>query len=109
MRHPEAPITTPTPGFSRSLTWQLGATPPATRAMTLALTNVAALAINTRLAKLPNGRITIKSDSPMTVTFEHLAPGSLILAAGRRVTLTSRSGIASVRLGPGTHVLTLLR
>lgn len=109
VRHPEAPVITPTPGFSRSLTWQVGATPPATRAMTLALTNVAALAINTRLAKLPAGRITIKSDGPVTVTFEHLPPGTLILTGGRRLARTSRSGTASVRLGPGAHVLIIRR
>jgi len=90
VRRSLTPVSSPTPGFVRSLAWKLGAA-PATRPLAgLELVNVAAVTIDTAAARLRRATITIKTDGPTTVTFEHLA--------GRR-------GTARVRLGEGTHVL----
>jgi hypothetical protein len=101
-------VTTPTPGATEGLSWVLGATPPATTVMTLDLANVAALQVNTALARLPVGTIDMKSDDATTLGFEALPAGTGVLVDGAAAASASMAGAASVALTTGTHTIALV-
>jgi hypothetical protein len=85
-------------------TWQTGATPPAAQTLSLDLTNVRALTVDTMAARLPHGTATITDDGATTLTLTGLTPGTVV-HDGAAATVAS-GGIATVTLASGTDVLT---
>jgi hypothetical protein len=72
----------PTPAVVQQLTWTLGASPVATNALDLKLTNVSAFTIDTAGAGLvPGATVAVDSDGPVTVTF-HSATGDVVRTVG---------------------------
>jgi pimeloyl-ACP methyl ester carboxylesterase len=108
LRSPLGPVSSPTPGFARSLSWQLGAAPPARATASLLLQNVATVAINASQARLRRGTITVKTDGPTRLTFERLPAGTAISEGSRRLGRAPRRGNVGVLLGAGTHTLALI-
>jgi dienelactone hydrolase len=108
VRHGLTPVSSPTPGFSQSLSWRLGATPAAKPMASLSLDSVAGVAINTKLARLRGGTITVKSDGATMLTLEYLPTGTTITEGGRTLERARRRGDVRVRLSEGAHVLRIL-
>ena len=104
-----SPVTQPLPGTEWGLTWKLGARPKARRRMTLRLTDVSALSLDARAARLRIGTITIHADGRTSFRITGLARGTLVLERRRVVARAGRSGIVSVRLRAGRTVLVLAR
>jgi pimeloyl-ACP methyl ester carboxylesterase len=102
-------VTQPIPGSETGLSWQLGSRPAAHRRMSLRLTDVSALTLDARSARLETGTITVLSDDRTRFTIARLAPGTLVLEHHRVVARAGRSGIAVVNLRTGTTVLVLAR
>ena len=80
--------------------WTPGPTPPSADALTLNLTNVRTLSVNTYSARLPEGTATITSDGPGLLTLTHLRAGTIISGVGAPVPAVN--GKASVSLPKGT-------
>ena len=59
LEHHTSAVNGPTPGVADSLTWTPGATPKAAKTLTLSLTDVAALAVETKAAKLKCATVTV--------------------------------------------------
>jgi hypothetical protein len=102
-------VTQPLPGTESGLRWLLGKRAKARKAMTLGLTDVAALSIDAAAAKLPTGTITVRTDRSARITITHLARGTQVLEHGRRVATAGRTGTAAVTVPSGRTVLTLVR
>ena len=96
-------------GTSTSLSWKLGTRSAAASRMTLALTDVAALTVDTAAARLRTGTITVRTDGPTRLTMAHLRRGTRVLVARRRVATAGRDGRATVSLGSGVSVVKLMR
>jgi pimeloyl-ACP methyl ester carboxylesterase len=109
VRHVLAPISSPTPGLARSLSWRLGATAAMKPSISLMLQNVGTASINTTLARLRSGKVTVRTDGQTVLGFESLAPGIVITENGHTVARASRRQLTSVRLSAGTTVLVLHR
>lgn len=103
------PTAQPLPGTNSGLSWQLGSRPAPRAQMSLNLTDVSGLSIDAVAAKLPTGTITAVTDGTTHLTVEHLESGTEVLEHARRVTTAGADGVASVNLGPGSTVLTLVR
>lgn len=99
--------TQPLPGTNSGLAWKLGGRPAAHRAMTLGLTNVAGLTVDTAGAKLPTGTATVTTDGSTRLTLAHLPAGTQVLEGSRRVATAGSNGAASVSLASGSTTLTL--
>jgi pimeloyl-ACP methyl ester carboxylesterase len=99
--------TQPLPGTNSGLEWKLGARPAAHREMTLSLTNVAALTVDTAAAKLPTGTITVTADGTARLTLAHLPAGTQVLEGSRHIATAGSNGAASVTLPGGTTALAL--
>ncbi|HEX4012245.1 MAG TPA: prolyl oligopeptidase family serine peptidase [Solirubrobacteraceae bacterium] len=100
-------VTQPLPGTNTGLSWTLGARPAATHTMTLTLTDVAGLTIDTAAAKLSTGTITVTTDGPNQLGLANLPAGTPVLVAGRQVTTAGSDGAAAVSLTAGTTAVTL--
>jgi predicted esterase len=95
----------PTPAVTDSLTWSAGARPKARRAVTLDLTNVAALTLETARTKLKCGAVTVTTDGASTLTLLQLQPESAVTENGTAVAQASGAGNATVSLASGTSTL----
>ena len=95
----------PTPAVTDSLTWTAGARPRARQAITLKLTNVAAISLETARTKLKCGSLTATSDGASTLTLLQLRPESTVTENGEPLESASPSGVASVGLTTGTSTL----
>ena len=102
-------VTQPLPGTESGLRWNLGPRPAAHKRMSLSLTDVSALTLDARTAKLLTGTITIHSDGVTRFTIVRLARGTEVLEHRRVVARADASGMAVVRLRSGKAVLRLVR
>ena len=100
-------VTQPLPGTNTGLTWTLGPRPAATQTMTLALTDVAGLTVDTAAAKLASGTVTVTTDGATRLGLANLPAGTPVLVAGRQVTTAAGDGSAAVNLVAGTTSVTL--
>jgi hypothetical protein len=100
-------VTTTIPGITRGLTWTLGPRPAAQARMTLKLTNVAALSIDTAEAKLPAGTIAVETDGDTSVSLSRLKAGTRITLGGRVIATAKARRATNIRLSKGTLELTL--
>jgi len=97
---PDAPPMQVTTG-----SWTPGLTPAAKPTLSLTLTNVARLTIDTATARLPRGTATVTTDGPTLLTLAHLAPGTLV-RCGARTVRVGAAGSAMQRLDAGTSTVT---
>jgi Putative esterase len=95
----------PTPAVTDSFTWSADSVPRAHQTLTLTLTNVAALAVETARAKLKCATITVSSDGSTALTLLELRPEGAVTENGTTIASASPRGSASVPLSPGTTVL----
>jgi dienelactone hydrolase len=102
-------VTQPLPGTNTSLSWKLGGRPAAAPRMTLGLTDVARLTLDSAAARLGTGRITVRTDGPTRLTITHLRRGTRVTVNGRRAATAGRGGRAAVALGAGTSVVKLTK
>ncbi len=102
LEHHTAVVNGPTPAVADSLTWTPGATPKPTKALTLSLTDVATLAVDTKAAKLKCATVTATSDGPASLTLLGLRAGATVTEAGG--TVASTGGSATVPLAAGKNV-----
>jgi hypothetical protein len=102
-------VTQPLPGTESGLSWQLGAPAPTRRRMSLKLTDVSALTVDARQARLPLGTVTVASDGATRLTVAELARGTELLEHGRRLATAGRRGVVSASLPAGSTVLVLVR
>jgi hypothetical protein len=77
--------------------------------MTLGLTDVARLTIESAAARLRTGRITVRTDGPTRLSIAHLRRGTRVTVNGRRAATAGRARRATVRLGSGVWVVKLMR
>jgi hypothetical protein len=78
----------------------LGAAPASVRALSLALTNVAALTIDARASKLARGSATVTTDGRTRIVLIRLKRGTRVHGPKRTVRV-NRSGSATILLGAG--------
>ncbi len=102
LEHHTSAVNGPTPGVADSLTWTPGATPKAAKTLTLSLTDVAALAVETKAAKLKCATVTATSDGPASLTLLGLRAGTTVSESGG--TIASEGGSATVPLAAGKNV-----
>ncbi|HLY50412.1 MAG TPA: prolyl oligopeptidase family serine peptidase [Solirubrobacteraceae bacterium] len=102
-------VTQPIPGTETRLTWQLGRRPTAHKRMTLDLTDVSGLTLDSLAANLRLGTITLHSDGASQFRIVNLQNGTEVLEHGRVVARAGRGGTVSVGLRSGTTVLKLVR
>ncbi len=102
-------VTQPLPGTNTSLSWKLGARATRASRMTLALTDVSRLTVDSAAARLRTGTITVRTDGPTRLRIAHLRRGTRVAVNGRRVTTARRGGSAAVTLGSGRSVIKLTR
>jgi hypothetical protein len=102
-------VTQPIPGTETGLAWKLGSRPAAHRRMTLTLSDVSALTLDARAAKLRLGTITLHSDGSSHFTIIRLQRGTEVLERGRVVARAGARGTATVTVRSGTAVLRLVR
>jgi dienelactone hydrolase len=102
-------VTQPIPGTETGLAWKLGSRPAAHRRMTLTLSDVSALTLDARAAKLRLGTITLHSDGSSHFTIICLQRGTEVLERGRVVARAGARGTATVTVRSGTTVLRLVR
>jgi dienelactone hydrolase len=100
-------VTQPLPGTETALRWKLGSTPAATDTMSLALTDVAGLTVNTAAAKLPAGTITVTSDGSTRIGFSGLPNGTTVTVNGHRVDTAGASGTAAATVAKGRSTIVL--
>jgi hypothetical protein len=98
---PDAPPIQVTTG-----SWTPGATPHPSPKMTLALTNVATVAIDTRQAKLTCGTITVTSNGPASLSLGQLRSHTTVTKNGQVVD-SNITGTAHISLSDGTSTLHL--
>jgi predicted esterase len=97
----------PTPAVTDSLTWAPGARAKARQAVTLNLTNVAALTLETLATKLKCGAVTVTTDGASTLTLEQLQPEGAVTENGSPAATASPGGDATVSLASGTSTVQL--
>ncbi len=102
LEHHTSAVNGPTPAVADSLTWTPGATPKAAKTLTLSLTDVAALAVETKAAKLKCATVTATSDGPASLTLLGLRGGATVSESGG--TIASEGGSATVPLASGKNV-----
>ena len=102
--HHTAAVDGPTPAIADSLTWSPGPTPKSSRTLTLALSDVATLAVDTKAAKLKCATVTASSDGPATLTLLGLRAGASVTENGATLASASSSGSAAVPLPAGRTV-----
>jgi pimeloyl-ACP methyl ester carboxylesterase len=102
-------VTQPLPGTETGLSWKLGSSPRAHRRMTLVLSDVSALTLGARAARLETGTITVTSDGRTRFVIAHLRRGTEVLEHHRVVARAGRAGVAVVSPRKGTTVLVLAR
>jgi predicted esterase len=95
----------PTPAVTDSLTWSAGALSKASQTLTLNLTDVAAVAVETVRAKLKCATITVTTDGATALTLLQLRPESVVTEGATTLTTVPASGAASVDLSAGTTTL----
>jgi hypothetical protein len=105
VEHHTAVVNGPTPAVADSLTWTPGLAPPTRQALTLNLTDVAALAVNAVSAKLKCATVTANTDGPTALTLLQLLPKSTVTENGTTVATVPASGSATVNLATGTSAL----
>lgn len=86
-------------------TWTPGASPAAARTLTLTLTNLSTVTVDTASARLPAGTATIITDGPTRLTLANLQPGTLVKGPAGSLR-AGRDGSAVVALPQGTARLT---
>jgi hypothetical protein len=84
--------------------WTLGARPAAARRLTLTLTNVRALTVDTEAARLPGGTAQVTTDGPTTLRLTGLARGTRV-AGPRGGAIAGRDGTVTVELAQGATVV----
>ena len=101
VEHHTSAVDGPTPAIADSLTWTPGASPKSTRALTLSLSDVATLAVDTKAAKLKCATVTANSDGPATLTLLGLRAGTSVTENGGTLATASGAGSATVPLATG--------
>ena len=81
--------------------WQPGVTPATAHTLSLDLTNVGSLTVDTLAAKLPRGAATVTTDGATSLSLTELAAGTIVMAAGKTV-VTGSNGTATIDLPDGT-------
>jgi hypothetical protein len=81
--------------------WAPGVSPPATDTLTLRLTNVASLTVDTAAAKLPRGVATVTTDGSTTLTLTGLEPGTPVIEGGSRFAADA-AGTIALHVAAGT-------
>jgi hypothetical protein len=107
LEHHSGTANGPTPAVTGSLTWTPGARAKARQALTLDLTDVAALTRETLATKLKCGAVTLTSDGASALTLQQLQPESVVTENGGPVATISAAGDATVSLATGTSRLQL--
>ncbi|HTU96265.1 MAG TPA: prolyl oligopeptidase family serine peptidase [Solirubrobacteraceae bacterium] len=102
-------VTQPLPGTNTSLSWKRGARAARASRMTLALTDVSRLTVDSAAARLRTGTITVRTDGATRLRIAHLRRGTRVAVNGRRVATAGRGGGATVRLASGRSVVILTR
>ncbi|MGZ4167679.1 MAG: prolyl oligopeptidase family serine peptidase [Solirubrobacteraceae bacterium] len=102
-------VTQPLPGTSTSLSWKLGPRRRPAPRMSLGLTDVSALTVDTASARLRTGMIIVRSDGATRLTMAHLRSGTRVTVSGRRAGAAGPSGRVTVTLGSGRSVVKLAR
>jgi dienelactone hydrolase len=102
-------VTQPLPGTNTSLSWKLGARVAKASRMTLGLTDVSRLTLDSAAARLRTGTIAVRTDGPTRLRIAHLRRGTRVAVNGRRVATAGRGGSATVTLGSGRSVVRLTR
>ena len=92
----------PTPAVADSLTWTPGATPKRTKTLTLSLSDVAALTVDTKAAQLKCATVTATSDGPATLTLLGLRAGATVTENGG--TVASGAGSTTIPIVTGKSV-----
>jgi hypothetical protein len=92
----------PTEAATDSLTWETGATPAARQALSLSLTDVSDIAVDTVRAGLTCATVTTTSDGPVALTLLRLRPGSSVTEGGTTLATATAGGQATVHLATGT-------
>jgi dienelactone hydrolase len=100
-------VTQPLPGTNSGLTWKLGSRPAASPQMSLKLTDVAGLTVDTSAAKLPSGTVTVTSDGSSRLVFTGLPSGTVASVAGHAVATAGASGAVTVTVASGRTVIVL--
>ena len=100
--HHTSVVNGPTPAVADSLTWTPGATPKRSQTLTLSLSDVAALSVDTRAAQLKCATVTATSDGPATLTLLGLRAGATVTGNGG--TVASGGGSATIPLATGKNV-----
>jgi len=95
----------PTPAVTDSLTWSAGALSKSSQTLTLKLTDVAAVAVETVRAKLKCATIAVSSDGATALTLLQLRPESAVTAGATTLATVPASGEATVALASGTSTL----
>jgi hypothetical protein len=81
--------------------WRPGVTPAPAQTLSLDLTNVGSLTVDTQAAKLPKGAATVTTDGATGLSLTNLAAGTVVTAAGKTV-VSDSNGTATVDLPDGT-------
>jgi hypothetical protein len=102
--HHTGAVDGPTPGIADSLTWTPGATPKASKTLTLSLTDVSTVAVETKAAKLKCATVTVTSDGPATLTLLGLRAGATVSENGAALASSSSAGSAAVPVTTGSNV-----
>jgi hypothetical protein len=102
-------VTQPLPGTNTSLSWKLGARAAKASRMTLGLTDVSRLTLDSASARLRTGTIAVRTDGATRLRIAHLRRGTRVAVNGRRVATAGRGGSATVTLGSGRSVVRLTR
>ncbi len=92
----------PTPAAVQELTWKLGAAPAAEQRLSLDLTDLASLDVDTARAGFSCGTLETKSDGAVAVRLLELSAGRAVTVAGVNATTTDASGTASLSLPSGS-------
>ena len=85
--------------------WQPGVAPVAAPTLTLDLTNVGTVSLNTAQARLPHGTATVTTDGTTALELTELPPGTVV-HDGSDTAQADSSGTATVSLADGTTTLT---
>ena len=105
LEHQTGTTSGPTPAVTDSQTWTPGAAPAPQQTLTLGLTDVAAVSVNTVGAQLKCALTTVTSDGPTALTLLHLRHNSAVKEGRTRVAKASSEGTATVDLPQGTSTL----
>ncbi|HEU5035071.1 MAG TPA: prolyl oligopeptidase family serine peptidase [Mycobacteriales bacterium] len=96
----------PTPALVTDNTWKVGADQPRRPVLTVRASNVAALGLDMRRARITSGRLVVTTDGPTRLTLLHLPPETLIRGSGH-ATRVAEQGQVTLTLGKGRTTISL--